>query len=366
MKISVKNSISSTDLVIILVPEKGVAKAYGKTLGSAVIKEIERVMKDTDFHKTCGQAMLLNTSIKGVKRVVAIGMGEIKEPGDYRKCVSLAVRKANKLKVKEPFIVLPSEIDLERAINGAFEGNYSFKIGDQSEKQELKSLTLISDRTDDIKNEVAMGESVGITKDLVNYPPNYMTPIALAAEAQTMAKKIKGLKVTILTPKQMDKLGMGALLNVGKGSVNESRLIVVEYMGGKKSEAPLALVGKGVTFDSGGYNLKPTRYIEDMKCDMAGGATVLGLMHYFAKTKAKKNIVGVVGAVENMVSRDAYRPGDVVKAMNGKTIEIGNTDAEGRLVLADALHYTETKYKPAAIVDFATLTGACMVALGYT
>ncbi|HEY5714739.1 MAG TPA: M17 family metallopeptidase, partial [Candidatus Gracilibacteria bacterium] len=118
--------------------------------------------------------------------------------------------------------------------------------------------------------------------------------------------------------------------------------------------------------DSGGYNLKPTKYIEDMKCDMAGGATVLGLMHYFAKTKAKKNIVGVVGAVENMVSRDAYRPGDVVKAMNGKTIEIGNTDAEGRLVLADALHYTETKYKPAAIVDFATLTGACMVALGYT
>jgi leucyl aminopeptidase len=163
----------------------------------------------------------------------------------------------------------------------------------------------------------------------------------------------------------MQKLGMGALLGVGQGSTRDSRLVVMRWNGGKKGEAPVAFVGKGVCFDTGGISIKPAGGMEDMKGDMAGAACVVGLMHALARRKAKVNAVGVIGVVENMPDGNAQRPGDIVKSMSGQTIEIINTDAEGRLVLADALWYTATKFKPKFMVNLATLTGAIIVALGH-
>ena len=173
-----------------------------------------------------------------------------------------------------------------------------------------------------------------------------------------------GLKINIYNDKQLKKLGMNALLGVGQGSIRGSYLVTLEWKGIKNNSKPLAFVGKGVCFDTGGYSLKPAKFMEDMTYDMAGSAVVVGLMKNLAIRKAKVNAVGVVGLVENMVSGNAQRPGDIVKSYSGKTIEILNTDAEGRLVLADALTFTEKKFKPRFIVDLATLTGAIIVSLG--
>ena len=199
-------------------------------------------------------------------------------------------------------------------------------------------------------------------RDLVSEPGNVLHPDEYAKRLSILKKD--GLKVNILDKKKLKKLGMNALLGVGMGSIRGSYLVTMEWNGAKKNSKHLAFVGKGVTFDTGGYSLKPARFMEDMTYDMAGSAAVVGLMKTLALRKAKVNAVGVVGLVENMISGVAQRPGDIVKSYSGKTIEVLNTDAEGRLVLADALTYTEKKYKPKFIVDLATLTGAIIVCLG--
>ncbi len=199
-------------------------------------------------------------------------------------------------------------------------------------------------------------------RDLVSEPGNILHPDEYAKRLNSLKKD--GLKVTIYDEKKLKKLGMHALLGVGQGSVRGSYLVTMEWNGAKNNSHPLAFVGKGVCFDTGGYSLKPAKFMEDMTYDMAGSATVVGLMKSLALRKAKVNAVGVVGLVENMVSGNAQRPGDIVKSYSGKTIEILNTDAEGRLVLADALTFTEKKFKPKFIIDLATLTGAIIVCLG--
>ena len=199
-------------------------------------------------------------------------------------------------------------------------------------------------------------------RDLVSEPGNVLHPDEYANRINSLRKD--GLKINIYDDKKLKKLGMHALLGVGQGSVRGSYLVTMEWNGAKNNSQPLAFVGKGVCFDTGGYSLKPARFMEDMTYDMAGSATVVGLMKSLALRKAKVNAVGVVGLVENMVSGNAQRPGDIVKSYSGKTIEILNTDAEGRLVLADALTFTEKKFKPKFIIDLATLTGAIIVCLG--
>ena len=208
----------------------------------------------------------------------------------------------------------------------------------------------------------AIEEGTFYARDLVSEPGNVLHPDEYAKRLSTLRKD--GLKVNVYDKKKLKKLGMNALLGVGMGSIRGSYLVTMEWNGGKKNSKPLAFVGKGVTFDTGGYSLKPARFMEDMTYDMAGSAAVVGLMKSLAIRKAKINAVGVVGLVENMVSGVAQRPGDIVKSYSGKTIEVLNTDAEGRLVLADALSFTEKKYKPKFIVDLATLTGAIIVCLG--
>ncbi|MGZ5835277.1 MAG: leucyl aminopeptidase [Xanthobacteraceae bacterium] len=207
-----------------------------------------------------------------------------------------------------------------------------------------------------------LAEGVIIARDLVNEPPNILVPEEFARRATTLRKL--GAAVEVLDVKAMEKLGMGALLGVGQGSVHDSRLVVMRWNGGRRGEKPVAFVGKGVCFDTGGISIKPAAGMEDMKGDMAGAACVVGLMHTLAARKAKVNVIGVIGIVENMPDGKAQRPGDIVKTMSGQTIEIINTDAEGRLVLADALHYTNTRFEPKFIVDLATLTGAIIVSLG--
>ncbi len=208
----------------------------------------------------------------------------------------------------------------------------------------------------------ALEEGTFYARDLVSEPGNILHPDEYAKRINTLRKD--GLKVNIYDEKKLKKLGMNALLGVGMGSIRGSYLVTMEWNGAKNNSKPLAFVGKGVTFDTGGYSLKPARFMEDMTYDMAGSAAVVGLMKSLALRKAKVNVVGVVGLVENMVSGIAQRPGDIVKSYSGKTIEVLNTDAEGRLVLADALTFTEKKFKPKFIVDLATLTGAIIVCLG--
>lgn len=208
-----------------------------------------------------------------------------------------------------------------------------------------------------------VADGVTVTRDLVSEPPNVLYPDSFAKRCKELENL--GVKVTILGEKEMKKLGMGSLLGVGQGSVRESKLVAMEWMGGKKSQKPVAFVGKGVTFDTGGISLKPGPGMEDMKWDMGGAGAVTGAMAAIAGRKAKANVIGVIGLVENMPDGNAQRPGDVVKAMSGKTIEILNTDAEGRLVLADAIWWTQETYKPKTIIDLATLTGAIIISLAH-
>jgi len=226
---------------------------------------------------------------------------------------------------------------------------------------------IISSHKESIQKEYkyydAIKEGIFLSRDLVSEPPNVLNPKKYTEEIKKLSKL--GLKVEILNEAKLKKLGMNSLLGVGQGSENETFLVVIRWNGAKNSFGkPLAFVGKGVCFDTGGISLKPPRFMEEMKYDMGGSAVVVGLMKSLALRKAKVNVVGVVGLVENMPDGNAQRPGDIVKSYSGKTIEILNTDAEGRLVLADALTYTEEKFKPKFIIDLATLTGAIIMALG--
>ena len=214
-----------------------------------------------------------------------------------------------------------------------------------------------------VEQGIAMVEGMNLAKDLGNLPPNVCTPSYLGKTAQGLSKKV-GLKVEVLGRKQIEALGMGSFLSVANGSETPPAFIVMRHQGGKVGEAPIVLVGKGITFDTGGISLKPGEAMDEMKYDMCGAASVIGTMYSIGLMKLKKNVIGVVPTCENMPSGQATRPGDIVKSMSGQTIEILNTDAEGRLILCDALTYVE-RFKPQAVIDIATLTGACVIALGH-
>jgi leucyl aminopeptidase len=214
-----------------------------------------------------------------------------------------------------------------------------------------------------VEQGLAMVEGMHLAKDLGNLPPNICTPTYLAKTAQGLSKKV-GLKVEVLGKKQIEALGMGSFLSVAQGSETPPQFIVMRHQGGKTGDAPIVLVGKGITFDTGGISLKPGEAMDEMKYDMCGAASVIGTLYAAGLMKLNKNVIGVIPTCENMPSGQATRPGDIVKSMSGQTIEILNTDAEGRLILCDALTYVE-RFKPKAVIDIATLTGACIIALGH-
>ncbi|MBS0236661.1 MAG: leucyl aminopeptidase [Proteobacteria bacterium] len=321
-------------------------------------------------------------SIAGVDVLVLVGIGELD------KCNELSMQKVgakvadqlNALKVKKASIMLDTfgnikinEADIAANMAlGLRLKNYIFDkyFVDKKEKNKLylEIIDLQLNEPKAAEKKLAaidcIAEGVVLTRNLVAEPPNVIYPKSFMEECKKLKKL--GVKITVLDQKMMKKLGMHTLLGVAQGSAKEPYTVIMEWNGvGKSKEKPIAIVGKGVCFDSGGINLKSTASgIADMKYDMAGAATVVGLMHTLARRKAKAHVIGAVGLVENMPSGTAQRPSDVVCSMSGQTIEVENTDAEGRLVLADVLWYTQTSYNPRIIVDLATLTGAVVIALG--
>jgi leucyl aminopeptidase len=260
-----------------------------------------------------------------------------------------------------------AELALGAALRAYSFDRYKTKKKDGDDAPKHRRLMIGTAAPDKVRkaygSREAIAEGVLMARDLVNEPANVLYPEEFARRASAL-KKV-GVAVEILDKKALAKLKMNALLGVGQGSVRESRVVIMRWNGGKKGEKPLAFIGKGVCFDTGGISIKPAAGMEDMKGDMAGAACVVGLMHALAARKAKANVVGAIGLVENMPDGNAQRPGDIVTSMSGQTIEIINTDAEGRLVLADMLWYVGKTYKPEFMVDLATLTGAIIVSLGH-
>ena len=305
------------------------------------------------------------------KNYIFVNCANSKTSLDYEKLGSQLYIFLKNNKIERSFFLSNSSfltnVQLEKLIHGAQLKSYNFNFyKTEKAKNENNNLYIVGDKfkkTNVLRNKLnSLLEGVFFTRDLVSEPGNVLHPDEYAKRITKLRKF--GLKVTVYDQKKLKKMGMNALLGVGQGSVRGSYLITIEWNGAKNKSKPLGFVGKGVCFDTGGYSLKPAKFMEDMTYDMAGSATVVGLMKTLALRKSKINVVGVVGLVENMVSGNAQRPGDIVKSYSGKTIEILNTDAEGRLVLADALTFTEEKFKPQFIVDLATLTGAIIVSLG--
>lgn len=275
-------------------------------------------------------------------------------------------------KIKELSVLLnEGMVDFsEEFLQGLMMVQYTFDHFKNQKKEptvKLERLDLISETgSRPIENAASKAElvmrGINLTRDLVNYPSNVVNGERLAKEARLIAHENK-YKIVILGNKELEKLGCGGILAVNKGSKNDAKLIVLEYDGGKRKEKPIVLIGKGVIFDTGGLNLKPTNSIEEMHQDMAGGATVLGIFKILKQLGIKKNVIGVIPVVENMVSETSYRPSDIVKMFSGKTVEITNTDAEGRMILADAITYG-AKLNPEFMITVATLTGAVAIALG--
>jgi leucyl aminopeptidase len=354
--------------------------ASKKLLGQAALDFIERAAAADKFTGKAGSALdLIAPSGLKVTRLVVMGLGKAAElkPFDIIKLGGKAVGKVPQ-SVAEVTVVadLPAgAMKPDQAADlalGAQLRSYSFdryktKRKEGDEKSSLSKLTVQVDDMAAVRkawtSRAAINEGTVIARDLVNEPANILYPEEFARRATELKKQ--GVTVEVLDVKAMQKLGMGALLGVGQGSVRDSRLVVMRWNGGKAGEPPVAFIGKGVCFDSGGISIKPAGGMEDMKGDMAGAACVVGLMHALAARKAKVNAIGAIGLVENMPDGKAQRPGDIVTSMSGQTIEIINTDAEGRLVLADVLHYVNKRFKPKFMVNLATLTGAIIVALGH-
>lgn len=243
---------------------------------------------------------------------------------------------------------------------------YKFEKYKSKKESVLPNLTIFVSKSDKIlksvKNSEIISNGVIFAKSIANLPPNECTPSTLASFAKIISKE-NNMKCVVFSKSELKKKGFGGITAVGQGSKNEPKMIVLEY-NGKKNEKPIVLVGKAVTFDTGGISLKPGEKMDEMKFDKCGGCTVLGIMKTVSELKLPVNVVGIIPSVENMPGGESYRPGDIIKLYNGKTAEILNTDAEGRLILADALSYGEKQYSPKTIIDFATLTGACIIALG--
>lgn len=359
------------------------ASANGlKELDQLTGGQIGNVISSEEFAGENGETALLRFKPSGkvkASRLLLVGGGEKSEHKvcDVAISAGTALRALQKLKVKSIAFSprssgVPGEV-AQYAMQGSVIGQFEldkYRSKDKS-KQSVASFTVFVDgaKVADLKHGLnrgeIIGESINLTRDLANEPPNILTPTEMAGRAARMAKEV-GLKCEILDEAKMSKLGMGSLLSVSKGSEEPAKLIILRYTPtkntGKKGDL-LAIVGKGITFDTGGISLKPGEGMDAMKYDMSGGATVIGTMRAIALLKPTVPVLGVVAAVENMPDGKASRPSDVVTAMNGKTVEILNTDAEGRLILADAVAYAE-KQGATSIIDMATLTGAVIVALG--
>lgn len=355
-----------------------------KAVDDAGKKFITNILRKGDLNGKIGDSLLLH-SVPGTvaDRVLLVGCGrerDLNEAG-YRKAIARTIEVVRNTGAADAVSFIPDlnlkGRDVYWKIKQAVESSYAvlyefneFKGSKKKQTKSLKKLTLSVPTRKDlpagelaIKHGLAVAHGVEFTRSLGDRPANACTPRYLAEQAQQMGKKYKALKVKVLDEVAMEELGMGSLLSVARGSHEPPRLICMEYMGGKKSDKPVVLVGKGVTFDTGGISIKPAQQMDEMKYDMCGAASVFGTLRAVLEMELPINLIGVIPATENMPGGSATKPGDIFTSMSGQTIEVLNTDAEGRLILCDALTYSE-RYEPSVVIDIATLTGACVIALG--
>lgn len=373
-------TVTETDCLIVGLMKDEPFDDTVKALDMASGGLFDRLADSGDLPRRSGKTLMLH-AVEGVaaKRVLLVGMGnaDALDGTTFVKAVTAAGKVLRQSRARTAHCLL-GELpikDQDRAWTtrqsalALVHSDYVYSAtkkpaDDAAPPTETVSFPENADEAA-LRAAAAVAEGVQLCRDLGDAPPNVCTPVYLAETAQRLATEHDGLNIEVLDEAQMETLGMGALLAVGQGSAHPSRLIRLSWTGGQDGDAPLALVGKGVTFDTGGISLKPRDLMEQMKFDMCGAASVLGVIEAVARLNLPVNVEGVVAAVENMPDGRAYRPGDVITAMNGKTIEIHNTDAEGRMILADAIYWTGQTVKPRAMVDIATLTGACVVALGH-
>ena len=358
------NKLSSN--FVLFTNERFDIKSLKKNLSESEFSYIGELLKTSDLKKK-----ILVFEVNSKKKIILVSIKNNLKTSDIESLGAEFYGRVNYGRNQEYFLNSDSastkyEEFLGHFLHGLKLKSYEFKKYKTKKDTRVISINVIGFKNKpSLKTQLkfkALEDGTFYARDLVSEPGNILHPDEYAKRLNSLRKD--GLKINIYDKKKLKKLGMHALLGVGMGSVRGSYLVTMEWKGAKNNSKPLAFVGKGVTFDTGGYSLKPARFMEDMTYDMAGSAAVVGLMKSLALRKAKINAVGVVGLVENMVSGVAQRPGDIVKSYSGKTIEVLNTDAEGRLVLADALSYTEKKFKPKFIIDLATLTGAIIVCLG--
>ncbi|MFA5494177.1 MAG: leucyl aminopeptidase [Porticoccaceae bacterium] len=370
-----------TDSLVVLLPTSGKLSDTASSINRATGGLVASLLKSGELAKSGGSATLYAPPGLAAKKLVLISAGD-KAPSDSQffklagKIASLITAPGTKSAAVHLNGVGPDNRDrpwcAQQVARAAGEALYLFdqcKSKKEQNRPALAKTSLHSDSKDTaqlnaaIDRGLALAKGVNYARELGDLPANICTPSYLATRARELAKGTPNLSAKVLTEKQMEELKMGSLLSVTAGTDTPAQLIILEYKGGARGAAPVALVGKGVTFDSGGISLKPGAGMDEMKYDMCGAASVLGALVTAAELKLPVNIIALIPAVENMPSGKATKPGDIVTSMSGQTIEVLNTDAEGRLILCDALTYVE-RYKPKAVVDIATLTGACVVALG--
>jgi leucyl aminopeptidase len=378
MKISFSSpSIPSSGALVAGVKDGGALSPSAAEIDKATKGAVKRAIAASRFTGAKGQSLeiLAPAGIKN-SRVLLVGLGKELDELGQQALGGRIYAHMNQVGEKEAHVLVDDgAADLDEAAAqigfGARLRSYRYdKYRTKEAKDKKPTLATLTIHVKGVANARksfgvldAVAEGVFFTRDLVSAPPNVLYPESFAEEAKQLTKL--GVKVEVLDVKQMTKLGMGALLGVGQGSVRESRIVIMQWNGAGRSKKPLAFIGKGVTFDTGGISIKPAAGMEDMKWDMGGAGTVTGLMKALAGRKAKANVVGLIGLVENMPDGNAQRPGDVVTSMSGQTIEVINTDAEGRLVLADVMWYAQDRYKPQVMIDLATLTGAVIIGLGH-
>lgn len=368
---------------IVGIYEDGALTTSAQNLDKSLAGYIKKVTGQGSFQGKNGQTLpLFHPTDSDFHAILLVGCGKKKplSSAAFRKLCILTTKALLQASIKQAVNYL-SELEVEgqdlawkvkQISEATHDGCYRFDLF-KSDKEPAASLKEVQIHIADAKQvktcEIAakqgdaIGQGVTLTKNLANLPSNICTPTFLAEQAKELAKSYKSLSIKVLEEKDMHKLGMGALLAVSQGSAEDAKLICLEYKGGKKNAAPIAFVGKGITFDTGGNSLKSPENMVGMKYDMCGAATVLGVLKAAAELKLPINVVGIIPAVENMPGGTAYKPEDILTSMSGQTIEVISTDAEGRLILCDALTYCE-RYKPAAVIDIATLTGAVLIALG--
>ena len=374
----------ATDVLVIggYEGENALPKTH-QALDDALGGQLRELRETGEFSGKNQQAVLIHArGVLPAKRILLLGLGKKVEVtlDRVRQAMGTAFKKVRQIGAESfsaPLLATdtvkaPASDIAQAMVEGAILGGYRFthyRSDDEEPSKDVRTMTLLANRANQVsgmKTGVRRGEAsanaTSFARDLCNHPANVMTPSRVAQEAQNIAED-SGITLTVLERKDQEKLGMGGMLGVARGSQEPPKFIVLEYSGGRKKDRPVVLVGKTITFDSGGISLKPSENMEQMKADMTGGAEVLGAIRAAAQLRLRINLVGILPATENMPGGRATKPGDILRMLNGKTVEVQNTDAEGRLVLADGLAYA-ARFNPQCIVDIATLTGACIVALG--